>query len=946
MNNIYENYRILQKKACRSYWEKRILAEIGYLTELCYETEGSARVLLEEVVDLLMKDYLAKEQISVEVAIEAEKRLMPLSKKAKEISIICAAHAHIDMNWTWGFQETVALTLDTMRTMLTLMKEYPEFIFSQSQASVYHILEEYAPELLQQVKERVQEGRWEVTASTWVEHDKNMSGGEAMAKHLLYTKKYLSNLLDIEEASMNLDFEPDTFGHSHNVPEVLRNGGITRYYHCRGYAGENIYRWKGMSGAEVLVYREPKWYVAWINSQMYEGVPAFCKRYGINKVLFVYGVGDHGGGPTRRDIELIKDMSTWPLFPQLKFGTYREFYDYLEECKEQFPVVDQELNYVFTGCYTSASRIKMANSIGEARLTEAEILQSMAMMTVPGYQKGAGMEEAWRRILFSQFHDILPGSGVTETREYALGEFQKAMARAGAVGVHAMDSICESISDGFVGQSIHDVAMGAGVGKGTDQRSAYGFTASSIGSGMIRYLALFNTTQAVRTEPVEITLWDWQGETSFTRFTDQDGNEFPHEYLGYDEFFGEMYYGHTCNRFLVWMPVPPLGYTICKVDTKKADSLPKIPYLEPRVDQITDEPICLENNKVKAVFDTATMRCISFVRKRDGKELITAAKPACGLQLITEETSAGMTAWRVGKTAKVEELNETCCIRPGKIQTEGRRKNLEYEMERTGLKVHVNIRLDEGSEFLDYHLRIEWMMLGNNKEGVPQLRFCAPISYELQNYRYTIPYGVIERPALAQDVPTTGLGCAVPRDGDSALCLLCDSKYGFRGDNEGLSVNLIRSSYEPDPYPEVGTHMIHIAVGACDAEKYNLALLREQFVHPVITRSCASGPRAEDACKSLIRLEGGILSSVKEAEDGHGCIVRVYNPTEEACAMKLWLPGTKYMVYRCDFIEHNQELISMQNGDFVEYTLSGNEICSFRLIAQSKKGILCKDKLM
>ena len=164
------------------------------------------------------------------------------------------------MNWMWGYQETVALTIDTVRTILTLMEEYPEFKFSQSQASVYHILERYAPAVLDQVKQRVKEGRWEVIASSWVENDKNMSGGESMARHLLCTKKYLSELLDISEDSLNLDFEPDTFGHSRNIPEILRNGGVSRYYHCRGYDGENIYRWRAPSGAEVLVYREPTWY--------------------------------------------------------------------------------------------------------------------------------------------------------------------------------------------------------------------------------------------------------------------------------------------------------------------------------------------------------------------------------------------------------------------------------------------------------------------------------------------------------------------------------------------------------------------------------------------------------------------------------------------------------------------------------------------------------------
>lgn len=157
------------------------------------------------------------------------------------------------------------------------MEEYPGFTFSQSQASVYRIVEEYAPELLKEIRARVKEGRWEVTASTWVENDKNMPAGEAMARHLLYTKRYLSELLDISMDSLNLDFEPDTFGHSRNMPEILQKGGVSRYYHCRGYDGEFLYRFKGISDAEVLAYREPYWYNAAICYDMCCILPEFCR---------------------------------------------------------------------------------------------------------------------------------------------------------------------------------------------------------------------------------------------------------------------------------------------------------------------------------------------------------------------------------------------------------------------------------------------------------------------------------------------------------------------------------------------------------------------------------------------------------------------------------------------------------------------------------------------
>ena len=196
-NSVAESYRQLKEKAAQGYWAQRILAETGYLMELLYGKEDDTGLLIEEAVGLLEQEYEKNGLITPEAAERAEQLLLPLSERAKEYTLICAAHAHIDMNWMWGYQETVTVTLDTVRTMLRLMEEYPGFTFSQSQASVYRIVEEYAPELLKEIRARVKEGRWEVTASTWVENDKNMPAGEAMARHLLYTKRYLSELLDI-----------------------------------------------------------------------------------------------------------------------------------------------------------------------------------------------------------------------------------------------------------------------------------------------------------------------------------------------------------------------------------------------------------------------------------------------------------------------------------------------------------------------------------------------------------------------------------------------------------------------------------------------------------------------------------------------------------------------------------------------------------------------------
>lgn len=180
------------------YWQDRALSQIKFAAGLSALRGGKYDGLVESAEDFLLGQWEAEKTVTPDAARQAEEMLRPLSEDAKSFRLHCVSHAHIDMNWMWRFDETVAVTLDTFRTMLDLLAEYPQFTFSQSQASVYRIVEEYGPAgMLDSIRRYVKEGRLEVTASTWVEADKNTPSGESMARHLLYTKRYLQRLLGL-----------------------------------------------------------------------------------------------------------------------------------------------------------------------------------------------------------------------------------------------------------------------------------------------------------------------------------------------------------------------------------------------------------------------------------------------------------------------------------------------------------------------------------------------------------------------------------------------------------------------------------------------------------------------------------------------------------------------------------------------------------------------------
>ena len=168
----------------------RIISELEFALHLSEEEGGRFDSVLEQALDFLLEKVGAQGVLTNQDCEAAEGILMPMAEEAKSYKLILAAHAHIDMNWMWSFNETVAVTLATFRSILNIMDQYPEFKYSQSQGAVYKIVEEYDSELMEEIKARIAQGRWEVTASAWVETDKNMPTGESLLRHIQYTKEY------------------------------------------------------------------------------------------------------------------------------------------------------------------------------------------------------------------------------------------------------------------------------------------------------------------------------------------------------------------------------------------------------------------------------------------------------------------------------------------------------------------------------------------------------------------------------------------------------------------------------------------------------------------------------------------------------------------------------------------------------------------------------------
>lgn len=780
---------------------RRILAEIEFSIRLSQEYQGTYDSYIHQALDLLLTCVQEDGVLTHRSCEEAEKLLLPLSAKAKEYSLILAAHAHIDMNWMWGWNETVAATIATFQTMLKMLREYPDFCFSQSQAAVYKIIDDYAPELKPEIMKYIREGRWEVTASAWVETDKNMPSTESLMQHIYQTKKYLQENWEIEPDSLNIDFSPDTFGHSANLPELDALGGVDYYYHCRGLDGNlALYRWKAPSGKEIIVYREQYWYNSGINPLPGIGLIDVSRRSGGLKTgLVVYGVGDHGGGPTRRDIERALEMMQWPVFPQMHFGTFGEFFKKAETVREKLPLVEKELNFIMPGCYTTQSRLKMANRRTEAALYDAQLWDTFAKGKNVSHSEEKQFDSAWQSVLFTHFHDILTGSCVQDSREHAMGEFAHAAAVAESRSALALQGIAKLIdtSDIVLGENAENQSEGAGVGYGLGNFS--GVPSPERGYGLTRLYHLYNSASVEREQPYEITVWDWTGDLREIHFSGPNGETLPFQLL--DESL-QTYWDHKYFRVLVAAKIPAFGFTTVVMTEKECEEY-KI-YLQP--EERTHKPsenIVLENQFIRAEFCFMTGELISLVDKAVGKEKLLEGKTG-GLRYIeTEKKSSN--AWNIGRYEKISEPLDTLEL---KRITGSLRSSFEIVQKIKDSHITSTVYLDVNAKAFTVNIKADWHEI--TKETVPVLVYQLPIE-STEKFLYDVPAGAVYREPQHLDLP--GLQYAAAVQENRLLAIVSDCKYGYRGTENNLACTLINATYSPDPYPERGVHEIRFSVG-------------------------------------------------------------------------------------------------------------------------------------
>lgn len=364
-----------------------------------------------------------------------------------DVTLTAVGHTHIDVAWLWRLKHTREKTARSFSTVLRLMEEFPEYQFLQTQPQLYAYLEQDYPELFGRISEKVKEGRWEAEGAMWLEADCNIPSGESLVRQIMTGKHYLREQFGVESKYLWL---PDVFGYSWALPQILRKSGIDTFMTTKiswnqfNRMPHDTFWWRGMDGSEVLTHfittsekdGAEYTYNGRMTAALLRGIWNSYQDKEINDhLMFAYGWGDGGGGPTREMLELRRRFNKLPGIPKIETGSAGDYFTGLHErignAEAFVHTWNGELYFeCHRGTYTSQARNKKYNRRLELLLRDAEWLYTLTGVSRGNLQSvypAAELAGIWEILLRNQFHDIIPGSSIQEVYEdsdleYAEGE--------------------------------------------------------------------------------------------------------------------------------------------------------------------------------------------------------------------------------------------------------------------------------------------------------------------------------------------------------------------------------------------------------------------------------------------------------------------------------------------------------------------------------------------
>lgn len=377
--------------------------------------------------------------------------------------VSCIGHTHIDVAWLWTVAQTKEKAQRSFSTVINMMKRYDDYKFMSSQPQLYQHVKDNDPQLYEEIKKRVKEGRWEVEGAMWLEADTNLISGESLIRQILHGKKFMKDEFGVESKILWL---PDVFGYSAALPQILKKCGINQFFTTKIYWNEtnsfpyDTFMWQGIDGSEVFSSFIKEYNHILNAKNIYEISNNYKdKSIGFENIM-TFGFGDGGGGPTHEMMEHYKRLNKGiPGMPKAVIKRAGEFFDEIEEkyndaaknLRKENRWVGELYLEMHRGTYTSIAKNKKNNRKSELAIMEAEALAAADMIFNGGEYPEKLFHDNQINVLLNQFHDIIPGSSIKEVYDVTDVEYANILKTTREVIDSRLQSIADSINtDGGV----------------------------------------------------------------------------------------------------------------------------------------------------------------------------------------------------------------------------------------------------------------------------------------------------------------------------------------------------------------------------------------------------------------------------------------------------------------------------------------------------------------
>ncbi len=853
------------------------------------------------------------------------------SAQDKKDTIHVIGHAHMDMNWLWTYSETMNMCHDNLRQTVAFMEEYPDFTMIQSQAAVYHFVEMVDPPLFRLIQKYVKEGRLEPGGGMWVESDNNLPSGEALARSFLLGQRYFLSKFN---RTARVGWLPDDFGHNAQLPQMLRLSGCDYYYCFRTNPYKGSYWWTGQDGSTVLVYSNET-YNGKITPELKDDLKKFAP--GKHRILQITGVGDHGGGPTRADIEMVHALNKIPGYPAVKFTTAEDFFKKLSKEMDGRPTHKGEMEFIFEGCYTTVSDIKEGNRNCENSLYENEFFNTLRWLNGDPYPSDK-LQELWRMLAFNQFHDILPGSGIREANKESIARYEETLRKSNEMRDQAFRKMADEVK----------------FQKGSGQPVvAYNLFP-------LKRKTIVEATVYSHGQPVTVNAGRWSTNLYGRLFTPVDKGQGPVATVFVRDGSGKVYPAQ-----IVRCKMTPPGFTskIQFIDENFPAGGYKTYYVDVTQPAKYNDPIPFKNNTFetdffKVKFDMKTGDIVGLTDKRSNTEYVKKDSAFNTLRIYLEDKHGGMKSWTINKIIRKEDVTHVESV---KVVEDGPVRACIEAVKTWGKSRFVERTcIYRSYPRIDYDLEVYWLETGSDSTDSPMLRAVFPLRMKNPRLFCQVPFAAVERPVdgkingkevsyphsfskIYGTVPEKNDGQEVPgqkwvdvSNGQTGLALLTASKYGYSVHNDELRLTLMRSAGNPDIYPNLGKFKIRYALYPHSGDwKNGVWAEGDDFNVPVEAKEPPSlalvnehATRPEEA--SFISLDGtGVyMTGLKRSEDGDELVIRLVETNGDEKTLNLSLPGDVKSVRRLNLIEFQLEGVAqpVANGKEVTVKIKPYEI--------------------